>query len=457
MSKRGNIGGCVFICFLTLSVLIPVIAHAADLVIGSSVTTAGDWTLTGAMSATSFSGNGSGLTNLHYDTTVVQSRVTGTCTSGNAMRQINQDGTVICEPIGVGGDITAVTAGSGLTGGGTSGDVTLDVDFAGTGSAATAARSDHNHDTLYQQKYDNVAVVAQSGGDYTDPVTAMNDYATWCGTPSSGNPCLLKIMPGIYDIGTSMLTMQAYIDIEGSGENVTVIQGNYDGSTDYGLLNGASNAELRFITVKNSGGGTYAFAINNYGASPKLTNVTAVASGGTSDTVAVHNQYGASAIMTNVTATATGSAQVTAVVNYQCTSNMTNVTAIATGGTTTRAVINHGSFSDSTVMQNVIATATGGTSNYGVWNGSASATMMGVTASASGGTESYGVWIADTGTVKINHSVIRGATNTIYNGSGVTTLVGNTQLDGGTVSNAGTLTCAGVYDETYAFSASTCP
>lgn len=84
------------------------------------------------------------------DTTYLQRRVGGVCGSGYAIREIQTDGSVVCEPVAGGaGDITAVYAGPGLTGGGTIGDVTLNVDFAGSGSAATVARSDHDHAGIY--------------------------------------------------------------------------------------------------------------------------------------------------------------------------------------------------------------------------------------------------------------------------------------------------------------------
>ena len=108
------------------------------------------------------------------------------------------------------------------------------------------------------------------GGDYTDIGTIVivsprprdtpqNNGAALLNklagiTADVNNPYLIKLSPGIYDIGTSSLQMNPYVDVEGAAEDRTIITGHIDSNTS-GVVQRADAAEIRFLTVKTTGGG----------------------------------------------------------------------------------------------------------------------------------------------------------------------------------------------------------
>ncbi len=157
------------------------------------------------------------------------------------------------------------------------GDLVVDGAVATTGGWYEFADGSTQNSAAYP-RWQQIAIVDWAGrGDFTDPVAAMDALSSWCGTPTLSNPCLVKILPGWYDIGTASVAMQSYVDIEGSGRNVTFIRAASGAAVVYG----ASNAELRSLTVINYGDGGYpqGIAIESAVNFPRMTDVFVIVEG----------------------------------------------------------------------------------------------------------------------------------------------------------------------------------
>jgi hypothetical protein len=250
--------------------------------------------------------------------------------------------------------------------------------------------------------YTNIVLGMAHVATFNNPVTAMNRVAFWCGTPSATNPCLIKILPGIYNLGEGSLTMKPYVDIEGSGEDTTIITSAFGNSSLAGVVNGASNAEIRLLTVRNTDtSGTFVVAIANNAQSPKITHVTAIAAGGGLNCSGVYNSA-SSPIMTHVTASARGGAEGTGVLNTGSSPVMSYVTASASDGTFSSCGVCN-MLSSSPIMSNVTATGTHAHFSYGVSNTESSSPVMSeVNATAVGGANAYGVYNMDSSPIMDN-------------------------------------------------------
>src|SRR5207302_5796091 len=143
---------------------------------------------------------------------------------------------------------------------------------------------------------------------------------------------------------------------------VTKITFGGSASLNTGTVSGASNAELRSLTVESSGGMTDSVAIYNNSASPSLLHVTANAFGSTvtnSANLGVYNFNFSSPSMKDVSASGSGGTGANGVRNNVSSSpNMTDVTATGSGGTTDSDGV-YNITNSSPTMVNVTASASG--------------------------------------------------------------------------------------------------
>lgn len=186
----------------------------------------------------------------------------------------------------------------------------------------------------------NIITVAKANGDYTDPVQAVNSVTD----ASATNPYLVVIGPGVYTI-TQTLVMKEHVDISGSGENVTILTGEISGAyidASSAIISGADQSTLSALTVKNTGGSnSFSTAIYNGSGTTRVSNVKAIASGGSFASSGIYNSDSAP-ILINITAMAIGTTRNWSLYNHHdlrtSSATIKNVTVVASGG----SIINTG-------------------------------------------------------------------------------------------------------------------
>lgn len=159
-----------------------------------------------------------------------------------------------------------------------------------------AGRLDGLDSSAFQRRYAKVATVALDGtGDYGNPLAAIADLATWCGVPTSGNRCQLRIMPGFYEIPLALI-IPPWVELVGAGLKVTILY--RDGGADPDLsavviVHG--DGGVRDLAIVTSGLGTAAHAVGLLldGAGDRLVRQVYVAAyDGTTSSVAIRIIHG---------------------------------------------------------------------------------------------------------------------------------------------------------------------
>lgn len=306
--------------------------------------------------------------------------------------------------------------------------------------------------------YENVITVVHDGADSTSGTTLVNTI-TGITDASASNQYLVRIGPGTYDLGTTELAMIPYVDIEGLGEDVTTITSDPGGST-VGVFSGADNAELRHMTIKNTGGSSTAAGIHIDDTSPSFKNVTITVTGGTGtiNGFKIEENAGTTDVAlehVTINATASGTNSTGMLVLDGATVTVKDSIINVAGGSTDNRGIEVQNTASVSVYDSEVYDSNDGTSARTVLMFNSSSIYLQNTI-----LDSFGEAIkhGNAGsTVEIHHSSIHGDVEALDFSTTATINIANTQLDG-TVTNSGgaTLTCVGTYDENFAALGTSC-
>ena len=276
------------------------------------------------------------------------------------------------------------------------------------GSADRSLGDDGFYVIAAGRKLKNIITVAKAGGNFTDPVAAVNSITD----ASETNPYLVVIAPGVYTI-TQTLVMKNYVDVTGSGQDVTKLTGAISTQQCYNtsaIVDLEVHATLSNMSVENTGGGKCSVGIIAYHST--LHDVSASARGGTEN----FGVFASDATLEGVSAEASGGTFSVGIDIHS--GELKRVNAKASGTDQNMGIRSY--FGSALTITEVVATASGGAESYGIYffNVYPRAEMTQVTATASGGTEkNFGVYQGITmywPPLIIRRSTVSGTTNGVY-------------------------------------------
>lgn len=340
------------------------------------------------------------------------------------------------------------------------------------------------------QTYVRTVVVSPVPGDPLASGQALVAAVAGIPNPGAADPWLVKIEPGIYDLGDGSLTMRRFVDIEGSG--ATIIRGHGRGDIFGGTVVGASNAEMRELTVETDGVSTATAVVGvflNF-VDTRLHRVRVVSRNGVESSDAIFIRGGAPKL-SQLEVVAWGSAFASGIVIDESASpTISDSTIEVSGATSTNRgiLIQEAVAAGEPLLHGVRISATGGQRAYGVvgrykfqpppividasilrvsggkienvgvvfTKGAGLMRVISCLIDASG-TSSYGVRTKAGGAgITVTSSEVSGETGTVagIGGDGIVAVSG-TVLRGGPAGEGSV--CAGVTDESYVFYPDTCP
>jgi hypothetical protein len=341
--------------------------------------------------------------------------------------------------------------------------------------------------------------VSPVGFNATTNGTVLLNVVAGLPVASVNGPILLKIEPGVYSVGTNSINLPSFVDLEGSGRDVTTITGTGAGLNSGGTIVASGFSSIRQVAVESRAavGEAHSVAIR-FGGTGSIEDVDVIATQGDTRDRGIVFESDASARLDDVAVSTSSAAATNQGIEITASSDVdiyhARINVVGSGNNygvyaLTGSVEVHDSdihvqngtnyglyiFNAGLQLHSSRVTAFFGT-GYGVYLDSSGGSVFNPIFIAHSsvdaqqvttGTEVVGIKAtaggADPYYVEVQSSKIAGTTNTIQSDTNGTNQynfdVGASQLDGGPVVNpaGGTMACAGVYSESYAFFASTCP